>query len=161
MKKTRAEKIEISSCLFGTAHSRHFDYSPPSGRISPFPGPFFTTNPFNSSGQGRLEIDFWTRSRNGEEGESYLVKYFDGTSYQTISTCVQGTDDVHNEIQNRTVVIDISDYIMSPEARTLFEASGSGNSDDFYFDQIHASGFSTVPEPGMTLLLMSGAEKTA
>jgi hypothetical protein len=117
---------------------------------------FFTTNSFDASGQDRLEIDFWTRSRNGEDGESYLVKYFDGTGYRTVATFVQGTDYVHNEIQNRRVVIDSSTYTLSPEARILFEASGSGNSDDFYFDQIRVSGFSTVPEPGSTVLLISG-----
>jgi hypothetical protein len=117
---------------------------------------FFTTNSFNASGQDRIEVDFWTRSRDAEDGDSYLVKYFDGTSYQTVATFVQGTDYDPDEVQNRRVVIDSSSYPMSSEARILFEAAGSGNTDDFYFDQIRISGFSAVPEPGFAVLLISG-----
>jgi len=117
---------------------------------------FYTTNPFDASGQDRIEVEYWTRSRNGEDGDSYFVKYFDGSTYQTVATFVHGTDFTHNDEQNRIVVIDSSSYTMSSEARIMFEASGTDNSDDFYFDQIRVTGFTAVPEPGFTMLLILG-----
>ena len=55
-------------------------------------------------------------------------------------------DFVHDDIQNRVVVVDGSQYTMSSSAKILFEAAGKDNSDDLYFDQIRVTGV-TAPAP--------------
>jgi poly-gamma-glutamate capsule biosynthesis protein CapA/YwtB (metallophosphatase superfamily) len=120
---------------------------------------FFTTQPFDASGYDRLEIDYWVKSRYGENGDEYYVKYFDGTTWHTVATFVYGVDFVHDDIQNRVVVVDGSQYTMSSEAKILFEAAGKDSSDDLYFDQIRVTGVAeTVPlsVPGLAAWALAG-----
>lgn len=119
---------------------------------------FFTTNPFDASGYDRLEIDYWVKSRYGENGDEYYVKYFDGTTWHTVATFVYGIDFVHDDIQNRVVVLEGSQYALSNQAKILFEAAGKDNSDDLYFDQIRVTGISeAVPldVPGLAAWAMA------
>ncbi|MFT5694823.1 MAG: poly-gamma-glutamate capsule biosynthesis protein CapA/YwtB (metallophosphatase superfamily) [Myxococcota bacterium] len=120
---------------------------------------FFTTNGFDASGYDRLEIDYWMKSRFGETGDEYYVKYFDGTTWHTVATFVLGVDFVHDDIQNRVVVVDGSQYTMSSEAKILFEAAGGDNTDDLYFDQVRVSGVAEMAPasvPGLSAWTMMG-----
>jgi len=55
--------------------------------------------------------------------------------------------------------VDGSQFTLSNEAKILFEAAGTDNSDDLYFDQIRVTGIAeTVPlnVPGLAAWAMAG-----
>lgn len=101
----------------------------------------FYSDSFDASRQDRIVVNFWMKSRYGESGDEYYVKYYDGSEWLTIETFTYGVDFVHNDILMETVVIDGSVYTMSANAKIMFEAAGKDNTDDLYFDCIRVAGF--------------------
>jgi bacillolysin len=75
-----------------------------------------------------------------ETGETFIVQFYNGSSWQTVATYVADTDFVNGQFYNEQVTILESSYTFSSNMKIRFECIGIGNSDDIYIDEVVISG---------------------
>ncbi|MEN8210182.1 MAG: PKD domain-containing protein [Thermodesulfobacteriota bacterium] len=98
------------------------------------------TNPIDVTGFSQLEIDFWFKGYGMEEGENYLVEYFDGSTWQIIRDYVSVVDFPNNVWQHETLIIDSSQHTFPTDMRIRFRCNASDDKDDIDLDEIYIRG---------------------
>ena len=78
-----------------------------------------------------------------ENGEDFWLRYYDGSSWQTVASFVSGSSFQNNTFYTATVPILSSQYNMASNARFRFQCDASGNADRVYIDQVSAVGISS------------------
>ena len=98
---------------------------------------FASTNPTDWSTYSELEIDFWFIGNGMENGEDFLVEFWDGSAWQVVASYVAGTDFSNGVFINDTVTISGFDF---SSARVRFRCDASANNDRIYIDDVVVSG---------------------
>jgi hypothetical protein len=106
---------------------------------------FFHTNGINvdTPGYTQIKVDFWYYPLSMETGESFQVKYFDGSVWQTVASFVSGTNFDNNSFHYASVLIDegtgVGKYNFPAGMKIKFQCVASSNTDDIYIDQVKVS----------------------
>lgn len=100
---------------------------------------FFYTNGVDVAGYIQIKIEFWFKAMNLASGEDFLVEYYDGSTWYTVASYVNGTDFDNNVFYSGTVYIDEVDYNFPTNMKIRFMNDASGNRDDVYIDEIRVS----------------------
>ncbi len=95
-----------------------------------------TSPAFDISSYNQIDIEFYYYSYSMETNEDFFVKYYDGSSWQTVATFVSGIDFDNNNYYVATLSFDASQYNFATDAKFRFQCDASSNSDDIYIDLV-------------------------
>jgi len=102
-----------------------------------------TSSTYNTTPYTGVEVTFFFYPNSMENGEDFWLRYYDGSSWQTVATFVSGTSFQNNTFYTATVPILSSQYNMSANAQFRFQCDASGNADRIYIDQVSAVGLTS------------------
>lgn len=123
-----------------------------------------TTTGRNVSGYATLEVDFWFKMVQLEEGEDFWLQYSPdgGTNWQTVAswTRTPGQHD-NNTFYNKVVKLTKGPYNFSSNAKIRFRCDASSSGDDVYIDEVTWRGGMTGTVPEVALEEQVTAEKPA
>ena len=100
-----------------------------------------TSQSFDLSNYDNVTIDFYFYSYSMETGEDFWVRYYNGSSWQTVESYVSGTDFNNSGFYSATVTLSSNDYNFVNGAKFRFQADASSNADQIYIDQVTIKGF--------------------
>ncbi|WP_442266241.1 endonuclease [Tenacibaculum sp. ZS6-P6] len=103
-----------------------------------------TSEVYDLTTYNTVEVDFYFYSYSMENGEDFWLRYYDGSSWQTVEVWARGTDFDNNTFYNAKVVLSNSNYNFTSNAQFRFQADASTNSDHIYIDQVTIKGTSGV-----------------
>ena len=110
-------------------------------------GSAMTSQAYNTTSYSGVEVTFFFYPNSMENGEDFWLRYYDGSSWQTVATFVSGTSFQNNTFYTATVPILSSQYNMASNAQFRFQCDASGNADRIYIDQVSAVGLSSGSLP--------------
>jgi len=77
-----------------------------------------------------------------ESGEDFWLRYYDGSSWQTVATLASGSEFNNDVFYSVTVPILGSAFDMSNNAKFRFQCDASANADKIYIDAVTVTGIS-------------------
>lgn len=101
----------------------------------------FSSPTLNLAGLDSVKIQFMFRTTSVENGESFLLRYFNGSQWQTIQTYTAGTHFVNNTLYTRTFKLAAG---LVNNARFRFQAAASDTYDRIYIDAVEIRGYDTT-----------------
>jgi hypothetical protein len=110
-------------------------------------GSAMTSQSYNLTSYSGVEVTFFFYPNSMENGEDFWLRYYDGSSWQTVATFVSGTSFQNNTFYTATVPILSSQYNMASNAQFRFQCDASGNADRIYIDQVSAVGLASGSLP--------------
>ncbi|AOW21185.1 M4 family metallopeptidase [Urechidicola croceus] len=105
-------------------------------------GSAMTLSSFDVTSYDEIEVTFYFYSYSMESGEDFWVRYYDGSTWNTVAAYSQGTSFSNNSFYSATVTISKTDYNFPSNAQFRFQCDASGNSDYIYIDQVSITGIS-------------------
>ncbi|WP_426431789.1 immunoglobulin-like domain-containing protein [Winogradskyella sp. HB-48] len=102
-----------------------------------------TLNNIDVTPYSSVEIDFYFYVLSMENGEDFWVRYFDGSSWNTVATYVSGTNINNNTFYNATVTVTPAQYNFAVNSGFRFQNDASGNNDQIFIDQVIITGISS------------------
>jgi len=108
-----------------------------SGTASSMTSPAYDLTSYSS-----VEVDFFFYVNSMENGEDFWLRYYDGSSWQTVATWVSGSNINNNAFYQGTITLDASQYTFATNSQFRFQCDASGNADRIYIDQVTISGIS-------------------
>jgi len=102
-----------------------------------------TSSSYNLSGYTGVEVNFYFYPNSMESGEDFWVRYYDGSSWQTVATFASGSSFTNNNFYVATVPILSNQYNMANNARFRFQCDASGNADRIYIDAVTVTGLTS------------------
>ncbi len=101
-----------------------------------------TSETYDITGFDSVEVDFYFYAHSMESGEDFWLRYYDGSSWQTVEVWARGTDFNNSTFYNAKVTLSSVNYNFASNAQFRFQADASGNSDYVYIDQVVITGTS-------------------
>ena len=102
-----------------------------------------TSSSYNTTPYTGVEVTFFFYPNSMENGEDFWLRYYDGSTWQTVASFVSGTSFQNNTFYTATVPILSSQYNMSANAQFRFQCDASANADRIYIDQVSAVGLTS------------------
>ncbi len=116
-----------------------------------------TSSSFDASGHSSVEVEFYFYSYSMENNEDFWVRFYDGSSWNTVAAYARGTNFENNQFYTATVTISSADYNFGSNAQVAFQCDASANADHIYIDQVTVRGTGSgfiAPESGQTITLV-------
>ncbi len=113
-----------------------------------------TSSSFDATGHSSIEVEFYFYPYSMENGEDFWVRFYDGSSWNTVAAYARGTNFENNQFYTATVTISSADYNFGSNAQVAFQCDASGNADQIYIDQVTVRGTGSAfiaPESGQTI----------
>lgn len=116
-----------------------------------------TSGSFNASGYSTIEVEFYFYSYSMENNEDFWVRFYDGSSWNTVATYARPNFD-NNTFYTATVSISSADYNFPTNAKLRFQCDASANADHIYIDQVIATGTNSflAGTSGQTIAAVDG-----
>ena len=95
-----------------------------------------TSSIFDISSFTTIDIAFSFYARSMENNEDFWLRYYDGSSWQTLATFVRGTDFNNNTFYSTNVSLNSSNFTFPTNAQFRFQCDASGNNDQIYIDAV-------------------------
>ncbi|MEZ5040985.1 MAG: M4 family metallopeptidase [Saprospiraceae bacterium] len=111
-----------------------------------------TSSSFNVSAYNQLDIEFYFYASSMEVGEDFWVRYYDGSTWNTIAAYARGTNFNNNTFYVATVTITSAQYFFPSNAQFRFQCDASANNDLIYIDAV------TITASGGAAVLAGGGE---
>ena len=92
------------------------------------------------SSYGAVEVEFYFYPKGLKNGEDFWLRYFNGSSWQTVATYVAGSNFSNNSFYVATVSLDAGTYNLASNAGFRFQCDASSNKDQVYIDQVTITG---------------------
>lgn len=91
-----------------------------------------------------IEVDFHFYVFSMENGEDFWLRFFDGSTWNTLQTWTRGVDIENNTFYNATVSITPAQYNFAVNSGFRFQNDASGNQDQIFIDQVIITGISAT-----------------
>ncbi|PTM14892.1 MAG: hypothetical protein DA408_00965 [Bacteroidetes bacterium] len=101
-----------------------------------------TSGSFNVTSFNQLEIKFYFYANSMETGEDFWVRYYNGSTWQTVATYARGTSFNNNTFYTATVTLNTSQVAFPSNAQFRFQCDASADNDQVYIDQVTITGIS-------------------
>ena len=96
-----------------------------------------TTSPtYNLSSFDTITLDYQYYPHNQADSDGYLVKYYNGSSWQTIATYRVGSDFQNGQFYSESLTLSSSSYNFPADAKFRFESDGGGGGRHIYIDAV-------------------------
>ncbi|MTE26101.1 immunoglobulin-like domain-containing protein [Winogradskyella ouciana] len=89
-----------------------------------------------------VEIDFYFYVLSMENGEDFWLRFFDGSSWNTVATWTRGVNINNNTFYNATITVTPAQYNFAVNSGFRFQNDASGNNDQIFIDQVTITGIS-------------------
>ncbi|MEL0457598.1 choice-of-anchor D domain-containing protein [Flavobacteriaceae bacterium SZ-1-7] len=99
------------------------------------------TNNLNLTSYTSVDFSFEYESANFSSGEDFWLEYFDGSSWTTVATYVNGTDFNNGTTYTPTVTLNSGTYTFATNSQFRITCDASTNSDVLYIDNILIEGY--------------------
>jgi len=99
-----------------------------------------TSSSYDVSGYSSLEIEFYFYPNSMENGEDFWVRYYDGSSWNTVAAYASGTSFTNNSFYVATVTVSAASYNFPTNAQFRFQCDASANADRVYIDAVTITG---------------------
>lgn len=86
-----------------------------------------------------------------ENGEDFMVEYFDGSTWNIVASYARGTDFENNGTYAASISIDEGEYTFPSDMNIRFRCDASGNADDVYIDEIKITASTTSTQKAGSL----------
>ena len=97
----------------------------------------------------QIDFSFCHMSRDVDNGEGFIVEYYDGSTWQTAATYDRGTDWGPNLVANNfSFSIDDTSYTLSSNGQFRFSGTANSNTEYNYFDNVLIEGFTSSSGSG-------------
>ncbi len=107
-----------------------------------------TSSAYNLTSYSSIEMTFYFRPNSMETGEDFWVRFFDGSSWQTVATYASGSSFNNGQFYSATINLSSNDYNFASNSRFRIQCDASSNADQIYVDQITVTGGSGAWAPG-------------
>jgi hypothetical protein len=88
----------------------------------------------------QVVVDFYFYVLSMENGEDFWVRFYDGSSWNTLATYVSGSGINNNSFYNATVTLTPAQYNFAVNSGFRFQCDASGNNDQIFIDQVTITG---------------------
>lgn len=88
----------------------------------------------------QVVIDFYFYVFSMENGEDFWVRFYDGSSWNTVATYVRGSGINNNTFYNATVTLTPAQYNFAVNSGFRFQCDASANNDQIFIDQVTITG---------------------
>ncbi|MEO1050380.1 MAG: M4 family metallopeptidase [Bacteroidota bacterium] len=95
-----------------------------------------TSGAYNLTSFDQVDITFYFYPNSMETGEDFWVRYFDGSSWNTVATYAGGSNFSNGNFYTATVTINRSNYNFPSNAQFRFQCDASANADQVYIDEV-------------------------
>jgi hypothetical protein len=121
-----------------------------SGEQSAMTSPVYNLSTYNT-----VNVQFMFRADGMEAGEDFWLRYYNGSTWNTVATFIAGTNFVNNQVYTATITITGA---LSNVSRFKFQCDASENDDNINIDAvvITASAASGLISNGMTITEVAG-----
>ncbi len=122
-----------------------------------------TASSYNLTGYNQVEIKLFFYANSMENGEDFWVRYYNGSTWQTVAAYASGSSFSNNLFYVATIYLNSSYYNFPTNAKFRIQCDASSNADQVYIDQvtITASNVNTFlsQEPINTLEELGGPNR--
>jgi len=88
----------------------------------------------------QMSIDFWWIANSMENGENFIVNYYDGSNLHNLESFVIGTGEYTNDVFYHSICyLNETDYAFTNSAEFTIQCSASSNYDYVYLDKIYVN----------------------
>ena len=123
-----------------------------------------TSQTFDLSSYGEVEISFYYYSNGMENGDDFWLRYNNGSSWSTLATYTSGTDFNDNSFSSATFTLTDTQYNLASNAQFRIQCDANRKNDQVYIDQVIITGTLSGPDvtpPSVpTNLIASGTTQT-
>ena len=102
-----------------------------------------TSPVYNLSSFNQVSVEFYFYSYSMESGEDFWLQYYNGSTWQTVASYVNGTNFSNNSFYTTTVTLNGSQYSMPSNAQFRFVCDASTDADIIYIDAVTITASST------------------
>ncbi len=102
-----------------------------------------TSPSFDLSSYNQVDVEFSFYAHSMENGEDFWLRYYDGSSWQTVESYARGTDFQNGQDYTMTVSISSNNYSMVSNAQFRFQCDASGNNDHIYIDAVMITAYNS------------------
>lgn len=99
-----------------------------------------TSPAFDASSYDQLAITFYFYPKSMESGESFLVQYYDGSSWTTVDEYVSGISFSNDNFYTATVTVSSPSFNFPANASFRFQCDASSKNDWIYIDAVTVTG---------------------
>lgn len=103
-------------------------------------GSSMTLNNIDVTAFDQIEVKFYFYANSMETGEDFWVRFYDGSTWNTVAAYASGTNFNNNTFYVATVTISSVDYAFAANAGFRFQCDASANADQVYIDQVTITG---------------------
>ena len=101
----------------------------------------FATSPnIDLSGNSQITIELHFYASSMENGESLVVDFYNGSTYQQIAQYVSGTDFNNGSFVDGNLILNAGSYNFNANNRIRFRTIADSNNDQVWFDQVIVTG---------------------
>ena len=95
-----------------------------------------TSPTYNLSNYSQVDVEFYFYPNSMENGEDFWLRYYDGSSWQTVASYASGSSFNNNNFYVATVTLNNGSYNFPSNAQFRFQCDASGNADRIYIDAV-------------------------
>ena len=107
----------------------------------------------------QVEVDFYFYVYSMENGEDFWLRFYDGSSWNTVATWARGVNINNNTFYQATITISASQYNFVSNAGFRFQCDASGNADQIYIDQVTITGISGTAKGTDNLIALESFDR--
>ncbi|MGV6830203.1 MAG: immunoglobulin-like domain-containing protein [bacterium] len=89
-----------------------------------------------------VEVEFYFYPNSMENGEDFWLRFYDGSSWNTVAAYAAGSSFTNGSFYTATVTVSANDYNFASNSGFRFQCDASGNNDQIYIDQVTITGIS-------------------
>ena len=105
-----------------------------------------TSQTFNLSSYGEVEISFHYYSNGMDNGDNFWLRYYNGSSWSTIATFTTGVDFSDNSFAFASFILNESQYNLASNAQFRIQCNANRKNDQVYIDQVIITGTLSGPD---------------
>ncbi|NNE30235.1 MAG: T9SS type A sorting domain-containing protein, partial [Saprospiraceae bacterium] len=92
----------------------------------------------NLSGYSSVDVTFFFYANSMENGEDFWLRFYNGSSWQTVAAWARGTHFENGSFYTTTVTLSSANYNFASNSGFRFQCDASANGDQIYIDQVTA-----------------------
>lgn len=101
----------------------------------------FATSPaLDLTGISQINIEFHTYASGMDNGDSFVVEFFNGSTYELLNEYAYGTDFTNDSFYGDTISVDAATYNFNTNNRIRIRNTSNSNNDNIWFDQVIITG---------------------
>ncbi|QHI37384.1 hypothetical protein IMCC3317_27630 [Kordia antarctica] len=99
-----------------------------------------TSEEFDLTGYDQVEFKFFFYPNSMENGEDFWIRYYNGSSWNTVATYTSGNDFTNRSYYAGIITLNSADVNFASNSQFRIQCDAGNNSDQVYIDQVTITG---------------------